>query len=166
MVSLIPALGDRCRYHARNSMARLHSKMIIFAVLGASFLLGCNREPQPLTDQHLRLMSNSRYAIAYIDYHNEQFQQRILDPDEYESMRLLFRSLSPIRESRLGKITQPDVSLTYHGGMDPTTLDVKFNGDTLEFGIRNFIHVGGNAETFRNLLPAPEEPSVEWLPDA
>ena len=111
------------------------------------------RKPNPLTDRSLQLMSDSRYALAYIDYHQEPFKQIELAENEFETMRLLFRSLSPILKSRPGKIENPDYSLNYHAGMDPSQLDVKINGDKLDFGFGNFIHTGGDSKEFLKLLP-------------
>ena len=138
-------------------MQVLNNKLLL-TLIGLVVLTGCTpRTPQPMTDRSLELMSGSRYAFARINYYGNQRKQLELKPEEYETMRSLFRALAPIREFREGKIAEPDYSLTYQGGMDPTQVDVKIVDNKLEFGVRNFVYIGGDAEKFQKVLPVPPE---------
>jgi hypothetical protein len=131
---------------------------LMLMLMGFVLVIGCTpRKPQPMTDRSIELMSGSRYAFAWIDYYGKQRKQLELKPDEYETMRSLLRALAPIREFREGKIADPDYSLVYQGGMDPTQVDVKIVGNKLEYGVRNFVYIGGNPDAFRKLLPPPPE---------
>ena len=131
---------------------------LLLMLMGFVLVIGCTpRKPQPMTDRSIELMSGSRYAFAWIDYYGKQRKQLELKPDEYETMRSLFRALAPIREFREGKIVDPDYSIVYQGGMDPTQVDVKIVDNKLEYGVRNFVYIGGNADVFRKLLPSPPE---------
>jgi hypothetical protein len=138
-------------------MQMLNNKLLL-TLIGLVLVFGCTpRKPQPMTDRSIELMSGSRYAFARIDYYGQNRKQLELKPDEYETMRSLFRALAPIRESRAGKIEDPDYSLSYQGGMDPTQVDVKIVDNKLEYGVRNFVYIGGNAVDFRkHLPPAPD----------
>jgi len=131
---------------------------LLLILIGFALVIGCTpRKPQPMTDRSLQLMSGSRYAFAWIDYYGKQRKQRVLKPDEYDTMRSLFRALAPIREFKEGKIDDPDCSLVYQGGMDPTQVDVKIVDNKLEYGVGDFVYVGGDADAFRKLLPSPPE---------
>ena len=133
-----------------------NAKTMALVCLACVLLSGCTRSPKPLVDHDVQLMSNSRYALAYIDYHGKPFQQIMLKSDEYDIMRSLINALSPVRSSEPGQIDDPDYSLTYQGGMDPTTIDVRIRDGVLEYGLRNFIHSGGDPEKFQKLLPDPQ----------
>ena len=128
----------------------------IFTMVAAlAICTGCEHTPRPLTDRDVELMSNSGYHSAYVNYPGGQ--QVSLSEAEYETMRSLIRSLAPIRKTRERRIESPQYSLSYHGGMDPTQIDVRMMDDDLEFSLGNFIHTGGSAEIFRSLLPDPKD---------
>ena len=137
---------------------KTHTCNCLTILIGIFILSGCMpRSPMPLTDRSLELMSASRYAFARVDFHGKQHKQLELKPEQYETMRSLVSALTPIRECRVGKIFEPDYTLTYQGGMDPTQVDVKIVEDKMEFGVQNFVYIGGDANEFRKVLPIPPE---------
>ena len=102
-----------------------------------------------LTDRDIALMSNSRYSIAVLT--SPDGTQRNFETSEYESMRQMIRSLSPIKDSKIGTIESPHYTLLYQGGMDPTQINVNISNDQLEFSLGDFVYIGGDAQLFKSL---------------
>ncbi|WP_182869509.1 hypothetical protein [Stieleria mannarensis] len=113
-------------------------------------LVGCfNLEPQPLTDQRIAIISNTRIQSASVTYSGGS--GHTLPPDDYEQFRNLLRSLAPIEtvNDNSGLPALPDYRLMLSAAGDVANIDVLVDtNDQLIYTLDGFRYSGGQAGRF------------------
>ena len=112
--------------------------------------VGCfNLEPQPLTDQRIAIISNTRIQCASVTYRDGT--EHTFSPDDYGQFRTLLRALAPIEEviDGSGLPAVPDYRLMLFAAGNVASVDVHVDSnDKLIYTLDGFQYRGGQAERF------------------
>ncbi|ELP30121.1 hypothetical protein RBSWK_05950 [Rhodopirellula baltica SWK14] len=112
--------------------------------------VGCfNLEPQPLTDQRIAIISNTRIQSASVTYPDGT--EHTFAPDDYEQFRTLLRTLAPIEtvSDDSGLPAAPDYRLMLFAAGNIANIDVHVDDtDQLIYTLDGFQYCGGQAGRF------------------
>jgi hypothetical protein len=119
-------------------------------IVTLALVAGCGRHQHgPLDNATLDILSRTRMSSASVTYPDGY--NATLARDQYDMMRNLIASLSPIRSVKEATLEDYDYQLVYHAGMDPAIINVKLSDENkLTYKWDDYVYTGGDLARFRN----------------